>query len=172
MIGRTLPVVISAAVLGGMTVAGLLVWGLSAAAKPRDFDRRMAAVEAQLQDLAKAPPARQASPYSQETLCSGPLIPAANALRDGLGRQAAKANLATSQISVAPMGGVEAAPGLSALDVSLTVEGPYANARQFLGGLQASSPEVFVDSFEIRPAGSSVRLRVTGRAFCSTSSRR
>jgi len=163
---------VAASVLGAVATGLLAVWGLSAAAKPKDFDRRMAAVEMQLDVLARQPTVRQASPYAETTLCSGPLIPAANSLRDALGRQVAAASLSAGQISVAPAGSVEAGPDLTALEVALTVEGPYAAVRQFLGGLQGSSPEVFVDSFELRPAGASVRLRLTGRAFCSTSSHR
>jgi len=169
MISRTLsPVLIAAAALGAVVSGLVATWALSAAARPEDFDRRMVAVERRLDALSKQPTARQTSPYAEGTLCSGPLIPAANALQDTLGRQVASANISASQLSVAPAGGVPSSPGLTALDVAITVEGPYARVRQFLGGLQASSPEVFVDSFELRPAGAAVRLRVAGRAFCST----
>lgn len=165
------PIAIASAVLGVLIIAALTLWALSAMAKPKDFDRRMAVVEAQLVALAQSSSTRQASAYSAGALCSTPLVPAANAMQDELGRQAAASGLSMTQISVAPGDAAAPSPGLSAMDLVLTVEGPYASARRFLGGLQASSPEVFVDSFELRPAGAQVRLRVTGRAFCWISSR-
>lgn len=168
--GATSPVVVAGSVVGAVAGAALAIWALSAAAKPTDFDRRMAAIEQQLAGLERVPPARQSSAYAATSLCAPPLIPAANSLRDGLMRQAATAGVAAPQVGVA-LGGTGPSLGLSQLEVSLTVEGPYANARRFLGGLQASSPEVFIDSFEIRPASGGVRMRVTGRAICWTSSR-
>ena len=166
------PVLVAGSMVGVVVTAILAVWGLSALAEPEDFDHRMAVVDARLAELARGASARQASAYSTTALCSAPLIPAANALRDELGRQAAAANLAMTQVSVAPGGAVQPGSGLTALEIALMVEGPYADARRFLGGLQAASPEVFVDSFEVRPAVASVRLRVTGRALCWTSNRR
>lgn len=170
MIGSRLPspLTLGVAVLVGVIVTSGVVWALSAAAKPRDYRQRIAAVEAALDEIERVGP-QKPSPYGEATLCKGAALNAAGALRTRLLRQTAETGLTVKQLTVAAGGG--GYRQLAALEVTYTAEGGYADVRRMMALLGAGAPEVFIDAFEIKPAGGKTALKIRGRAFCWISAR-
>ncbi|ATQ43427.1 GspMb/PilO family protein [Caulobacter mirabilis] len=157
------------AVLLAVLVVSALSWGLGAAARPSDYRQRMAAVNRTLSEIERAGP-QKPSAYGATTLCRTSALAAAGALRARLAQQSTAAGLTARQLAVtAGSGG--GYPRLTAIDVSYAAEGPYDGVRRMLGSLGAGGPEVFIDQFEIKPAGDKTTVKIKGRAFCWISAR-
>lgn len=163
------PLALAVAVLIGIVSLGATTWALWAVARPKDYTERLAAVEQTIAGIEKQSPAAQAQGFGEATLCDGPVVTAAGALRTSLVGRAGASGMVIKALDVAPAVG---GPRLSPIDVSFSAEGPYEGAVRLIGALQASSPEVFVDSVQLTPTAGATRLKVRGRAFCWTSARR
>ncbi len=159
-----------AVLAGAITLAGL-GWGLSAAARPKDYAERMTAVDAALAEIERTSGAAQAANYGEGVLCRGPALSAANALRGRLVQQSAQTGLTVKTVSAAPSA-AGGASKLAAIDVVYVAEGSYEGARRMIAALGAGQPEVFIDSLEFRPSAGATRLKISGRAFCWISARR
>jgi hypothetical protein len=162
---------IAVAVLIAIVTVAVAGWGLTAIARPADYQTRVAALETRLATLERVAPVARASIYSAASLCEGPLVTAANDMRGDLIRRAGVAGMTIKQLAIAPGGSAPPQRALSPIDISFMAEGSYDSARVLIGGLQSARPEVFIDAVELKPVGEIVRLKVSGRAFCWTSAR-
>lgn len=163
------PLTSGIAVLVAVGVLGLSSWAMAGLAKPKDYAERLAAVELSLDEIEQKAPGQRVAGFGENTLCRGALLPAASALRSGLVRQAGAAGMTLKALDATPGGSVGR---LSPIEVSFTALGAYDGAVRLVGALEASRPEVFIDSVQVTPQGAGVILKVKGRAFCWNSARR
>lgn len=165
---RPQPLALAIAVLGGVTVLVLSSLAMSAVVRPKDYDARLAALNQSVAEIERSAPASQVQVSGESTFCGGSQLAAAPRLRDDLVKAAGAAGMTVKLLDV--LAGARSA-NLAAIDVSFTVEGPYDGAVRLIGALQASQPEVFVDSVDLAPGGGGFSLKVKGRAFCWISAR-
>jgi hypothetical protein len=162
------PLTLAIAILIGVVTVGGASWALGAAAAPKAYKARLAAIERSVAEIERASPQARSIAISDKTLCKGAVLKASGAVRDTLVRNAGAAGMVVGSLTVSPG---STSGRLSAIDVAFTAEGPYEGAVRLIGALGTAQPEVFVDGVELRPAAGGTRLKVTGRAFCWSSAR-
>lgn len=161
-------VAVTAAVLVAGCCAVLFACGLAALAKPRDFDTRVAALQAQA-DRTELFLRRRGG---QRVYPDGAICPALNGAQavlaaERLRQAAAAAGLADVVVSAEP--DTDRAPeSIGPMRVRLTASGSYEGALQALDRLARQTPLIYADAIDLRSKTDAVDLQFSGRFYCWT----
>lgn len=140
---------------------------LASVASPKDFNARLAKVDADLDSAARAArPSRTAPGFAPDAICTGGVANAQQALITSLTGQASQSKLTLSGVDITPASPMEGAK-LTAVSVRFVAAGPYEGVMSLLDQLSRSRPILFVDSMDLVTRDSSVALTFSGRLFCA-----
>ena len=155
-----------ALLLGGALAAGA---GLSALARPSDYDQRRHSLEDRLKVLKRAERgAASGRTYQKTTLCHGDLHEASDTLHRRLvaATAAAGSKLQDSFVAVGVPG--KNTPDLTPLQFTLQATGSYQALGSTLGELARSQPEIFVERAEMSSQLTEMTLKIKGQVLCWT----
>ena len=169
MLTSPAPLTLAVGVLIAVVAIALGFLTLSAAVQPRAFSERVAEARQSLQAIRGTMPGSSATKFGPKAVCQGSLLAAEARLKSDLAARASAGRVMLKTLSTGP--GAQGA-GLAAIDISVTAEGDYGALTAYLAGMEFSAPEVFVDSVQLHPVGSTTSLSLKGRAFCWSSARR
>lgn len=144
---------------------------LSGLAKPAHYTERTRVLNdelAQAQSLLHAP--GDAGAYPVKALCQTSPDQAALDLRQRLQSQSAAGSVAVADITATPQAG-DTLEKVTPVTLQFTASGRYEQVIGLLGTLAKSQPQIFADNVDLRPDANNVRLKFTGRVFCSNSAR-
>jgi hypothetical protein len=155
-------------VRGGGIAVGLAlaaVAGLVALAKPRDFEARVAQVEAQTAEAATLLAGRSGTKaYPAGAVCPEASPAEAAKLQAQLAQALGAAQLEPARLEIQPGA---ASRGLAPLAFEVEAGGSYEAAMAGLQQLSALRPMVIVDTADLVSRTSSVTLAISGRVYCS-----
>jgi hypothetical protein len=157
---------VSMAALVAVVFAAGAAYGLSALAKPSDYEARVAALEQKAERIEQLSKTPVGAIYPSGAACRDMTAPQLAAVRDGLAARAAQAQLTPVSFNLLP---IQEQGALAAVPFQLETIGTYEGSAQFLGALSVNSPAIFVDRVDlVAKGGAAVSLRFMGRFYCST----
>jgi hypothetical protein len=159
---------IAVTVLLGLSAGAFAVAELSAMAKPRDYDARVAAADEKAHRLQRVLRANAPNgPFGWDAICRQPPAREVQQLRKDITAQAEAAKLTLASLEVGPDYQASLGETLSPLRVRLEAEGGYEGALGLLAGLAEAKPSLFIDTLDLSSRTSSVSLKLSGRVYCS-----
>lgn len=160
------PTLIAVAIgLGAIALAAPLAL-LPNVARPAGFDRRTAAVSAQIdraRALTSAP--GDAGAYAKGALCAGPIERAGSDLSRRVAAAAAAAGLQAPVVR-ASLHRLDFQRGIPNIELQVEADGRYDAVVAMLGRLAATEPDIFVDTLDLQPHVTAVSLKLTGHLYC------
>jgi len=166
---RTLPPPLDIAFALGAGAAAALIFAvvLSGLSTPKDFDARLAALDAQTTRAeGMLRPVRDRGRFSIDALCARAPAEEATLLRDLVSAHATQAALSLDSLESRLETLPDADARLAPVRLRFSVTGSYEGAVGLLALVARERPQLFVDSLDLTPKVSNVTLSFSGRVFC------
>lgn len=158
-------------IVGAVTLAAAVgvafIIGLTALATPKGFKVHVADLKSRADDIeARLSSRGQPFAYPANALCVGPPPGGALALRDRLGAAASGTAVSLTNVAAAAGAPDDTNEDLTPVKLTFNAMGSYQGVLSLLDRLSTSTPEIFVDSADLKSTTSAVSLSFQGRIYC------